>query len=102
MKNAFAVAAFLLVLTCAARPQAVAQAAMDRDLMEINIPRLHELYRQHRYTVTQVVNWYIARVRRYNGVYGAVEFLDAKGALETAAREDAQAATSDFNPGLLW
>jgi amidase len=68
------------------------QAEMDRDLLEVTIPQLEQLYRNHKYTVTQVVNWYLARIRKYNGIYGAIENLDAKGALATAASEDAEAA----------
>ena len=65
--------------------------AMDRDLMEVTIPKLERLYRERKYTVTEVVGWYIARIHRYNGVYGAIENLDAKGALATAGSEDAEA-----------
>jgi len=69
---------------------AASQAQMDRDLMEVTIPQLNRLYDAHTYTVTQVVQWYLARIHRYNGVYGAVESLDEKGALALAAREDAE------------
>ena len=31
------------------------QAAMDRDLLEIDIPQLEAFYRDHKYAVTQVV-----------------------------------------------
>jgi amidase len=77
---------------------------MDHDLLEITIPQLEQLYRQHKYTVAQVVAWYIERIRRYNGVYGAIENLDVMGASATAARADADAARagSGFAPGLLW
>jgi Asp-tRNA(Asn)/Glu-tRNA(Gln) amidotransferase A subunit family amidase len=77
---------------------------MDQDLLETTVPQLQRFYREHRYTVTQVVNWYIARIRRYNGVYGAIEDLDVKGALATAARLDAE-AQSPGDParrGALW
>ena len=79
-------------------------AAMDKDLLEITIPRLHVLYAKHKYTVTQVVRWHIARATKYNGIYRAVENLDEAGALKTAAREDAEfkAAGRDFKPGPLW
>jgi Asp-tRNA(Asn)/Glu-tRNA(Gln) amidotransferase A subunit family amidase len=78
-------------------------AAMDRDLLEVTIPRLEGYYRTGKYTVTQVVNWYISRIRRYNGVYGAVEYLDVKGARETAAREDAAATGgANFRRGPIW
>src|SRR5664279_471439 len=67
------------------------QPAIDHDLLEITIPQLQHLYATHTYTVTQVVNWYINRIHKYNPIYGAIENLDAKGALATAAREDAEA-----------
>jgi amidase len=78
--------------------------AMDQDLLEVTIPRLERYYRTGKYTVTQVVNWYISRIHRYNGVYGAVEYLDVKGARETAAHEDAGAAAggANFRRGPMW
>src|SRR5579884_1679244 len=87
-------------------PAASAQTnpAMDRDLMEISIPKLEDLYRQHKYTVTQVVHWYLDRIHRYNGVYGAFEKIDEQAALATAAREDAaaKAGGASFVRGPLW
>jgi Asp-tRNA(Asn)/Glu-tRNA(Gln) amidotransferase A subunit family amidase len=106
---------FLVVLTIAggslsAQTTAVSSAkgasqrAMDRDLLEVTIPQLEELYRSHKYTVTEVVQWYMARIARYNGIYRAVETLDAQGALATAAREDADAKAggSSFRRGPMW
>lgn len=80
------------------------QSAIDRDLFEVTIPQLERFYREHRYTVSQVVNWYIARIRRYNGVYGALEKLDADGARSTAAREDSEAAAggASFHRSPMW
>jgi amidase len=80
------------------------QHAMDRDLLEVTIPKLEELYRSHKYTVTEVVQWYIARIAKYNGIYRAVQTLDEKGALATAAREDAEADAggSSFRRGPMW
>src|SRR5271168_1874294 len=80
------------------------QQAMDRDLLEVTIPQLEAMYRSHRYTVTEVVHWYMARIARYNGIYRAVQDLDERGALATAAREDAeaQAGGSAFRPGPMW
>jgi len=77
---------------------------IDRDLMEITIPKLEQLYRTHQYTVTEVVCWYIARIERYNGIYRAVQTLDAKGALAEAARLDmeANAGGVGFVRGPLW
>ena len=77
---------------------------MDRDLMEVTVPQLEAMYRNHKYTVTQVVEWYLARIAKYNGIYRAVQYVDTKGALETAAREDAEAKAGggSFHPGPLW
>ncbi len=78
--------------------------AMDHDLMEVTVPRLEAMYRSHKYTVKQVVEWYEARIERYNGIYRAVQDVDWEGALETAAREDAeaQAGGPNFHRGPLW
>src|SRR5438270_1574763 len=83
---------------------AMDRSAMDRDLMEVTIPRLEELYRSHKYTVTEVVQWYMARIAKYNGIYRAVQTLDAQAALATAAREDAEAKAggSSFRRGPMW
>src|SRR5262249_41114549 len=78
------------------------QEAMDHDLLEVSIPQLQELYRSHKYTVAQVVHWYIARVGKYNGIYRAVQNLDTSDALATAAHEDAEAESSGFKPGPMW
>src|SRR5262249_46114932 len=77
---------------------------IDRDLMEITIPKLEVLYRTHQYTVTEVVRWYIARIERYNGIYGAVQTLDVRSALAAAARLDreAKAGGVGFVRGSLW
>lgn len=81
-----------------------ARSSADKDLLEVTIPQLHTLYREHRYTVTQVVQWYLDRIGRYNGIYAALEKLDAQGALATAGREDAeaQAGGPGFTRGPLW
>ena len=80
------------------------QGAMDRDLLEVTIPQLEQLYRSHKYTVTEVVRWYMARIEKYNGIYRAVQNLDVPGALATAAREDAEAKAggSSFVRGPMW
>jgi amidase len=87
----------ILVLTVLAAPAlaADAQDAMSRDLLEVTVPQLEQMYRDHKYTVTQVVQWYIARIAKYNGIYRAVQNVDAAGALATAAREDAEATPHD-------
>ncbi|HEY6338024.1 MAG TPA: amidase [Candidatus Sulfotelmatobacter sp.] len=80
------------------------QEAMDRDLLEVTVPRLEQLYSSHKYTVTEVVRWSLARIDKYNGIYRAVQNLDLTNALATAAREDAEAKAGgkDFVRGPLW
>jgi amidase len=63
-------------------------AAIDRDLEEVTIAKLESYYHQHRYTVTQVVRWYLARIDRYNGSYRPLERVMRERALEHAARAD--------------
>jgi amidase len=79
-------------------------AAMDGDLMEVTIPRLEGMYASHKYTVTQVVQWYAGRIGRYNGIYRAVQTVDLKGALAVAAKEDAaaRAGGKGFVRGAMW
>src|ERR1700728_2424282 len=77
-------------------------AAMDHDLVDVTVERLEVLYREHRYTVTQVVQWHLDRIARYNGVYRAVQTVNAKSALAEAAREDAEAQKPGFQPSPLW
>ena len=72
-----------------APPSSTLQAQMDHDLLEVTIPQLQAFYAAHRYTVTQVVKWYIARTNKYNGIYRAVQDVDLAGALARASQEDA-------------
>ena len=55
------------------KPPARTSPAMDKDLMEVTVPQLQGYYAQHKYTVTQVVDWYLERIARYNGIYRAIE-----------------------------
>ena len=95
---------FLIAASSLAQGHAPAPARdqMDRDLMEITVDRLHTLYREHRYTVTQVVQWHLDRIARYNGIYRAVQTVNAESALAEAAREDTESKQPGFNPSLLW
>jgi Asp-tRNA(Asn)/Glu-tRNA(Gln) amidotransferase A subunit family amidase len=104
---------FLLLLVLFGPPVSLAQrpspvhsssshATMDRDLIDVTVDRLHALYREHRYTVVQVVQWHLDRIERYNGVYRAVQTVTAKTALAAAAREDTEANQPGFHPGPLW
>jgi Asp-tRNA(Asn)/Glu-tRNA(Gln) amidotransferase A subunit family amidase len=72
---------------------------MDRDLLEVTIPQLHRYYAEHRYTIAQVVDWHLDRIRRYNGIYRAVEQVFAEEARAVAAREDADTGSAH---GALW
>src|SRR5580698_486872 len=89
---------------CSRAPAVNSQESMDRDLMEISIPQLEQFYKSHKYTVTEVVQWYAARIDKYNGIYRAVQNLDMPGALATAAREDADAKAGGdgFVRGPMW
>jgi amidase len=71
---------------------------MGKDLLEVSVPQLEAMYQTHRYTVTQVVTWYLARMDHYNGIYQAVQTVDRAGALAAAAREDQEAGPH----GPLW
>ena len=98
------VALALVVIRPAPFAQQAAGPSLDRDLPEITIGGLESLYAAHRYTVTQVTEWYLDRIARYNDRYKAILHVDRTGALATAAREDA-AAVSDgqhFEPPPLW
>ena len=93
----------LAVPLCAQRPAAApAKATMDHDLMDVTVEGLHLLYRGHRYTVRQVVQWHLDRIARYNGIYRAVQTVNAEAALAEADREDSEAKKPGFTPGLLW
>ena len=68
--------------------------------MDVTVARLHRLYADKKFTVTQVVQWHLARIDRYNGVYGAIEQLFRQEALAEAARQDADGGGANHGP--LW
>ena len=90
-----------LAVAAGAKPPAHSAAAMDKDLMEVTIPQLQSYYAQHKYTVTQVVDWYLDRIARYNGVYRPVEQVFDTDARALAAREDAETGVAAKH-GPLW
>jgi Asp-tRNA(Asn)/Glu-tRNA(Gln) amidotransferase A subunit family amidase len=91
------------IVACRATPEAMAgRDAIDRDLLDVTVPQLHRLYADKTYSVTQVVQWHLDRIDRYNGVYGAIETVLHREALAEAAREDAEAATGSRARGPLW
>ena len=85
-----------------AAPPPKTRASMDRDLLEVTIPQLERFYAQHKYTVTEVVQWHLARIVRYDGIYRAIETVMASEALTAAAQEDAQVAQGHVQRGPLW
>jgi hypothetical protein len=92
-----------VAIACRAAPGTpAARTAIDRDLLDVTIPQLHRLYADRKYTVTQVVQWHLDRIDRYNGVYGAIETVFRNEALAEAARQDAEAAQSGAAHGPLW
>ena len=107
MKKSFAKAvAYVTIMGLAAVQQSPAQTPnadhnqIDRDLMEISVLNLEQLYARHRYTVTQVTRWYLQRIARYDGTYRALLNVDEAGALHRAAEEDAEPETAKRGP--LW
>ena len=84
----------------AAQTGAKAPSDIDRDLMEVSVAQLEGYYAAHKYTVTQVVKWHLARIHRYNGIYRAVETVLEKEALARAAELDAEPADAPHGP--LW
>ncbi len=86
----------------AASSSAAASGAspIDRDLLDVTVPKLTQLYADKRYTVKQVIEWHLARIDRYNGVYGAIETVLRASALADAERLDASDATATRGP--LW
>ena len=103
------IATFALSVSCGRAPDALpataatSRSAIDRDLMDVTVPQLQRLYAEHRYTVTQVVQWHLDRIDRYNAIYGAIETVLRSEALATAARLDAEAAPAHgAHRGALW
>jgi Asp-tRNA(Asn)/Glu-tRNA(Gln) amidotransferase A subunit family amidase len=98
----------LTLLLCLAIPahalpsfgQSPPQSPIDHDLFEVTIPQLESLYASHKYTVTQVVRWHLARIHRYNGIYRPIETILEQEALKRAAEEDAAPPTAAHGP--LW
>src|SRR5262245_40935701 len=79
--------------------------SMDTDLLEVTVDKLHAFYDARKYPVTQVVQWHLARIARYNPVYRAMIHVDTAGALATAAKQDAAAKAGSVAKGkrsALW
>ena len=88
---------------CAASPaQSPAASSIDQDLLDVTVARLQKYYADKKYTVTQVVQWHLARIDRYNGIYGAFEQVFRKEALDDAGRKDAEGSDEKTPHGPLW
>ena len=81
---------------------AATASAIDADLLEVSVPQLHAFYATRTYTVTQVVQWHLARIQKYDGIYRAIETRLEQEALAVAARLDAEAAGAALTRGPLW
>lgn len=102
----------VIALTLACRtplpPPATTGAAIrpiDRDLLDVTVERLHQLYDQQTYTATHVVRWHLDRIDRYNGVYGAIETVFRDDAIARAVELDAEAKATGgtaASRGALW
>ena len=102
----FALVTLLSVaVACRATPEAAPPTtgvAIDADLLDVTVPELHRLYADRKYSITQVVQWHLDRIDRYNGVYGAIETVFKSEALAEATRQDAEAAQGGGARGPLW
>lgn len=94
--------ALALAAGCRAPDAATPSRAIDRDLLDVTVPQLQRLYADGKYSVTQVVQWHLDRIDRYNGVYGAIETVLRDDALARAARLDAEAKNASTARGPLW
>jgi amidase len=92
----------IVAFAAACRTTTRSPEAIDRDLLDVTVPKLHQLYADKKYTVTQVVQWHLDRIDRYNGVYGAIETVYRRDALAEAAREDRDATSGTGARGILW
>jgi len=95
------IATFAATVACQDRTDAAPapSSAIDRDLTDVTVAGLRRFYADRKYTVTQVVQWHLDRIDRYNGVYGAVETVLRDRALAAAKREDAESGAAR---GPLW
>lgn len=92
------------LLTAAGAAQQADRTAMDRDLLEATVTQLQSMYASGKYTVSQVTQWHLNRIVRFNGVYRAIVHVDSSGALAAAAAMDVGARNRGRNlkRGPLW
>ena len=66
----------------------------DQDLMDVSVQQLRQFYKARTFTVTDVVQWHLDRIDRYNSVYGAIETV-----LREQAKADALRLDGDLRSG---
>ena len=96
------VASIFLASPLVAAPAPATRAQMDRDLLEVTIPRLESYYAEHRYTVRQVTEWYLARIARYDVRYRAIIHVNEETALKQADAKDKAMALPGFKAGPMF
>ncbi len=104
-KKVLSVIAITLLMAISVYSQNTSRASelMDQELKEVTITKLQTIYAERKYTVTQVTQWYLNRIARYDSVYKSVLHVDVAGALAVASAEDAAAANGgNFQRGPLW
>jgi len=101
-RGALSAAMLCVVIACAPSPAPDGKASLEEDLLEVTVPELHAFYDARKYTVTQVVQWHLARIHKYDGVYRAVEHVMDADALALAARQDEELKSGNAQRGPLW
>lgn len=56
--------------------------------MEVGVSQLQRYYAQRNYTVSEVVDWYLRRIGRYNGIHRPIENVFEADARAEAAHHD--------------
>lgn len=95
-------AAWMFLMAVLASSGASPTTIIDHDLTDISVTGLQALYREHRYTVSQVVRWHLARIDRYDGLYRAVQTRLDRAALAEAEKDDAELGRPGFRPGPMF
>lgn len=63
---------------------------MDKDLYEVTVPKLRVYYAQNKYSVRQVISWYLDRIDALNPKFKAFVYVYRDEALARAAKLDGE------------
>lgn len=74
---------------------------MDKDLQEVTVAKLHSYYAQRKYSVRQVISWYLDRIDSLNPKFKAFVYVYREEALARATKLDADARKGKPH-GPLW